>query len=69
LRLERLLGFSVLVLRLPPHAFWRAGFRELRAMLEFLSPAARAPALGDLHALMSRYPDHQPIKGLNDDKP
>jgi uncharacterized phage protein (TIGR02216 family) len=61
-KLERLLGYSVTVLRLDPQTFWRIGFREFLSILNWLTPEKTTPSRSDLADLLERFPDDTTTK-------
>ncbi len=55
---ERVIGFALGILRLPPHHFWTMTPRELALAIEAATGGAARPLeRAALHDLMTRFPD------------
>lgn len=60
------MGFGLGVLRLAPHAFWRATPREIAAAADGLTRRRAGPtplARAELAALIARFPDEEVSHG------
>ncbi len=55
---ERVIGFALGILRLPPDAFWRMTPREFSLAILAITERSGAPLQrADLELMMSRFPD------------
>jgi uncharacterized phage protein (TIGR02216 family) len=57
---ERVIGFALGILRLPPDAFWRMTPRELAHAIAAVSGRAGEPLRrSDFEEMMARFPDER----------